>query len=104
MIGNMKDRVKVVHINKIDNGRGGFQRREVEIGTFWGEIVETSARNIVEYRQAEMKTNTRIRMRKDSRITKQCVLYSRGMKYEVEEIIDDGAFLNILAIGEIIIE
>jgi head-tail adaptor len=102
MIGSMRDRVKVVHINKIDNGRGGFQRRELEIGTFWGSIEELNARNIVEYRQAEMRTNCRIRMRKDTRITRQCVLYARGQKFEIEEIIDEGSFLNILVVGEII--
>jgi hypothetical protein len=100
MIGQMKDRIKVVHINKIDNGRGGFQRREVEIGTFWGSIEEQSARNIVEYRQDEMRTNTRIIMRKDSRITRKCVLYARETKFEIEEIIDEGSFINILAVGE----
>ena len=100
MIGQMKDRIRVVHVNKIDNGRGGFRRNEVEIGTFWGAIEETSGRNLVEYRQAEMRTNTRIRVRKDSRITRQCELYSRGQKYEIEEIIDEGAYLNILAVGE----
>jgi len=100
MIGQMKDRIRVVHINKSDNGRGGFRRVPVEIGTFWGAIEEQSAQNIVEYRQAEMKTNCRIRMRKDTRITRQCELYARGLKYEIEEILDEGNFLNILAVGE----
>jgi SPP1 family predicted phage head-tail adaptor len=100
MIGSMKDRIRVVHINKVSNGRGGFKRSEVEIGTFWGAIEEASGRNIVEYRQAEMKTNTRITVRKDTRITRQCELYSRGMKYEIEEILDEGDYLNILAVGE----
>lgn len=100
MIGSMKDRIRVVHVNKIDNGRGGFRRSEIEIGTFWGSIEEQSARNIIEYRQAEMRTNCRIRVRKDSRITRQCELYAKGLKYEIEEILDEGAFLNILAVGE----
>jgi head-tail adaptor len=100
MIGRMKDRVRVVHINKTDNGRGGFKRTEVEIGTFWGAIEDLSQTNIVEHRQAEMKTNARIRMRVDTRITRQCVLYSRGLKYEIDEILEENGFLIILVVGE----
>lgn len=99
-IGEMKDRITVHHINKLDNGRGGFLRKEMPIGTFWGQIESLRDAKLVQYRQADLNSNTRITMRIDSRITRNCVLFARGYRYEIEEVIEEGNFLKILAVGE----
>lgn len=100
MIGQMKDRINVKFNKKEDNGRGGWTLTELDMGTFWGEIRPASARNIIQYRQADMNTNTTIIMRANANINKFCTLYARGSKYTIEEIIPEGQYLKITAVGE----
>jgi SPP1 family predicted phage head-tail adaptor len=103
MIGTFKDRITVKFLMKNDNGRGSWTNKEVEQGTFWGRIEPMSARNIVQYRQADLNTNTKIVMRKDpATITRNHVLYARGLKYSIDEVIEKEGFYHIFAVGEII--
>jgi len=75
-------------------------KKEIIIGTFWVQIESLRDSKIVQYRQANLNSNTRITMRLDTRITRNCILFARGYRYEIEEIIEDGNFLKILAVGE----
>lgn len=100
MIGKMKDRITAMTLKKVPNGRGGWTIEELSIGTFWGQIEDLNARNIIQYRQADLNTNTRIRMRANDQITKECVFYARGYKYKLEEIIEKNGFYTIMAVGE----
>lgn len=100
MIGQMKDRVTAKTLQKVTNGRGGWTLQEVLIGTFWANIESINARNIIQYRQADLNTNTRIIMRANDQITKECVFYARGCKYNLEEIIEKNGFYTIMAVGE----
>lgn len=99
-IGKMRDRISVVMEQKVDNGRGGWTLNEIPQGSWWGEITELSARNIIQYRQADMNVNTEIKMRANDKINRHCTLYSRGNKYIIEEIIPKNGFYIIMAVGE----
>jgi SPP1 family predicted phage head-tail adaptor len=100
MIGKMKDRVTAKKLQKISNGRGGWTHQEIDIGEFWAEIEALSARNIVQYRQGDLNTNTQIIMRSNDQINRECIFYARGQVYRIEEVLEDKGFLTILAVGE----
>ena len=100
MIGEMKDRILAVQLLKIPNGRGGWTKEEITIGTFWAKVEELNARNIIQYRQADLNTNTKIVMRANDQITKECVFYTKGYKYNLEEVIEANGFMTIMAVGE----
>jgi len=99
-IGTMKDRVTSKLAKKLDNGRGGWTIEEVPQGTFWAEVKSLSARNIIQYRQADKNTNTLIRMRANDYVTHDSYLFARGNKYLIEEIIEEDDFFIIMAVGE----
>lgn len=100
MIGQMKDRITAMTEKKVSNGRGGWTIEELTIGTFWGKIEDLSARNIIQYRQADLNTNVRIIIRANVQITKECVFYAKGCKYSLDEIIEKNGFYTIMAVGE----
>ena len=100
MIGKMKDRITVKMEQKADNERGGWIVQEKELGTFWGHIEPLREANIVQYRQADKQTNTRIKMRSNDAITVECLLYARGHIYRIDEVIDKDGFLTLLTVGE----
>ena len=100
MIGKMKDRITAKTIKRNPNGRGGWTLQEVDIGTFWGEILQMSERNIIQYRQADLNTNVKIRMRANVLITKETSLYARGNKYAIDEVLEKDGFYIIMAVGE----
>jgi SPP1 family predicted phage head-tail adaptor len=102
MIGAMRDRINVDFVQKVSNGRGGWTFTLIDQGIFWGEIMDESARNQIQYRQADMNTNTTIIMRANDKINRHCVLYARGFKYTIEEIIVDerAQYMTIKAVGE----
>jgi SPP1 family predicted phage head-tail adaptor len=99
-IGKMKDRVTAKNKIKVDNGRGGWTYDEQTIGTYWAEVAPLSARNIIQYRQADKNTNTLIKMRYDSKITVDTVFYARGNRYDLEELIEENDYLIMMAVGE----
>lgn len=101
-IGYFKDRVNVKFVQNVDNGRGGWTELENDVGTYWAYLVPMSAKNIVQYRQADMNVNTQFVMRYNSVINTHCVFYARGEKYLIESIIPDRQqrFMTILAVGE----
>jgi head-tail adaptor len=104
-IGKMRDRINVSFMKKIDNGRGGWTLEEEAQGEYWGEVLELSARNIIQYRQADMNVNTEIRMRSNDKINRHCILYARGNRYLIEEITEKPkGFYIIMAVGERIAE
>ena len=100
MIGSMKDRINAKILKKNSNGRGGWNLEEIELGTFWGNIEPLSARNIVQYRQGDLNTNTKITMRANAQITKESVFYARGQKFLIESILEKNGFYEIMAVGE----
>lgn len=100
MIGQMKDRVNVKMEQKSDNGRGGWLIQEVDKGTYWAKIEPLREANIIQYRQADKQTNTKITMRATPAVTIDCVLYARGNLYRIDEIIENDGFLTILTVGE----
>lgn len=100
MIGEMKHRVTAMTKKKVPSGRGGWTIEEIEIGTFWAKIEDLTARNIIQYRQADLNTNTRIIMRANDQITKECVFYAKGYRYNLEEVIEKDGFFTIMAVGE----
>jgi SPP1 family predicted phage head-tail adaptor len=100
MIGKMKDRLHFYFLKKVDNGRGGWTTTEEDRGEFWGYIESLSARNIIQYRQADLNTNTKAIIRANSLINKDCCFYARGFKYAIEEIIEEDGFYQIMAVGE----
>lgn len=100
-IGQMKERLSIKFVDKVSNGRGGWIDEEIDRGTVWAEIKELSARNIVQYRQADMNTTTEIITRATNLIDRHCVFYAKGNKYLLEEIIEDkDGFYHIMAVGE----
>lgn len=99
-IGQMKDRITVNNLIKNSNGRGGWIHTEEPIGTFWGEIGPISGSKVVQFRQADLKSNAQIIMRANERITRETVLYARGQKFEVEEVIRDNDYITLLVVGE----
>jgi len=105
MIGSMKDRIRVDSEIKTDNGRGGWTYTYTTLGTWWGKITELSARNIIQYRQADMNVDTEIVMRANTKISRDCVLFARGNKYNIEEVTEKtNGFYVIMAVGEKIAE
>lgn len=99
-IGAMKDRLTVKTMQRIDNGRGGWTTKEIDLGTYWGEIVPLSTRQMIQFRQADQEINTTIKMRANDMITINSVFYARGNKYTIEDIVEVDGFLNIAAVGE----
>ena len=100
MIGQMRDRVTVKLEKRSDNGRGGWLVQEVTMGTFWAKIEPLREANIIQYRQAEKQTNTRITMRANDVTTMDCVIYARGNFYRIDEILEKDGFLTLLTVGE----
>ena len=99
-IGAMKDRLSVKTIQRIDNGRGGWTDKEIDLGVYWGEIIPMSTRERLQFRQADKEVNTTIRMRANDMITINSVFYARGNKYTIDDIVEIDGFLNIAAVGE----
>lgn len=101
-IGYFRDRVDVKRATRVDNGRGGWTDTEDEIGSYWAYCQPLSARNIVQYRQADMNVDTQFTMRFNTAIDNHCVFYCRGQRFIVESIIPDrqNRYLYVLAIGE----
>lgn len=100
MIGAMRDRVEAYTLTKVSNGRGGWTHQETLLGTFWAKIEDLNARNIVQFRQGDLNTNTQITMRANPSITRESVFYARGKKYLIEEILEVKGYYTILAVGE----
>jgi SPP1 family predicted phage head-tail adaptor len=100
MIGQMRDRVTIKLEQKSDNGRGGWLIQEVDMGTYWAKIEDLREANIIQYRQADKQTNTRITMRANDVINNNCVIYARGNYYRIEEIIEKDGFITLLTVGE----
>lgn len=100
MIGKMKDRVTIKLEQKSDNGRGGWLIQEIDRGTFWARIEPLREANIIQYRQADKQTNSKIIMRSNGVVDINCVIYSRGNFYRIEEIIEKDGFLTLLTVGE----
>jgi head-tail adaptor len=100
MIGLMKDRIAVESQIKVENGRGGWTYSYSTIGTWWGKLTPLSARNIIQYRQADKNVDTEIIMRANTLISRDCILFSRGNKYIIEEIMEKDGFYIIMAVGE----
>jgi hypothetical protein len=77
-------------------------KTENDIGTFWAFLEPVSARNIVQYSQADMNVNTKFIMRMNTAIDNHCVLYARGERFIVESVLPDRQqkILTILAVGE----
>ena len=101
-LGYFKDRVSVKFVQNTDNGRGGWTHSETDIGTYWAYLEPLSARNIIQYRQADMNVNTKFTMRYNASITNHCVFYARGDRFLIESIIPDRQqrYMTILAVGE----
>ena len=101
-IGYFKDRVNVKFAQNVSNDRGGWTQTENDVGTYWAYLEPMSAKNIVQYRQADMNVNTKFTMRYNSAINTHCVFYARGEKYLIESIIPDRQqrYMTILAVGE----
>lgn len=100
MIGKMKDRITVKLEQRMDNGRGGWLIREVNMGEFWARIEPLREANIIQYRQADKQTNNRITMRANDVVTMDCIIYARGNIYRIDEIIEKDGFLTLLTVGE----
>lgn len=100
MIGQMKDRITIKLEQKSDNGRGGWLIQEVDMGTFWARIEPLREANIIQYRQADKQTNSKIIMRSNDVININCVIYARGNFYRIEEIIEKDGFITLLTVGE----
>jgi SPP1 family predicted phage head-tail adaptor len=101
-IGYFRDRVQVNKVTRVDNGRGGWLETETELGTYWAYLEPLSAKNIIQYRQADMNVTTRFTMRMNTAIDTKCVFYARGDRYLITSVIPDRQerFLTILATGE----
>src|SRR3954453_24058357 len=100
MIGQMKDRITIKLEQKSDNGRGGWLITEVDKGTFWARIEPLREANIIQYRQADKQTNSKIIMRSNDVININCVIYAGGNFYRIEEIIEKAGFFGLLTVGE----
>jgi SPP1 family predicted phage head-tail adaptor len=100
MIGQMKDRLNAKTLAKVSNGRGGWTHEEIDIGTVWARVRDLGARNIVQFRQADMNTNTEIVIRANDKITRETVFYGLGNRYEVEDIVESNGYYTISAVGE----
>jgi SPP1 family predicted phage head-tail adaptor len=101
-IGYFRDRVDVKKVVRVENGRGGWTDREDDIGTFWAYAQPLSARNIVQYRQADMNVNTQFTLRMNTAIDTSCVFYCRGQRFIIESVLPDrqNRFLYVLGNGE----
>jgi SPP1 family predicted phage head-tail adaptor len=101
-IGYFRDRITVNKVTKVDNGRGGWTETESEVGEYWGYLEPLSAKNIIQYRQADMNVTTKFSMRFNTAIDTHCVFYARGERFLIDSVIPDREqrFLTILATGE----
>ena len=103
MIELLKNRVTVKKYTKVANGRGGFTLTETDLGEKWAAVLPMSVREMAQFMQLDKAIDTRIIMRKDPEIDKDCIIYFRNKRFKIEQFIDRLDFLDyneLIVIGE----
>jgi SPP1 family predicted phage head-tail adaptor len=102
MISRFNEQVEIFRIDKDDNGRGGWNEKEVLLGSFWTYHSPLSNDKKIEFRQQEINYSARFYFLVDSRITENCFIRYKERDYRIVEITIPelgGFFMEVLCDG-----
>lgn len=73
--GEMRERLTITGVVKIDNGRGGWTTQKQTIGTFWAYIEQQSAKEVIRYNSEDTRVKSQI-------VTRYHPAIKPGVEYE----------------------
>jgi SPP1 family predicted phage head-tail adaptor len=103
MIGQLKHRAKIERIERVDNGRGGWTEKAVQVAEVWAAHYSITERQRVEFRKVDREAEDKMICRQADFIDQDCRVILNGRTYEIEDIerpIDTNDFMAVYLRGE----